>query len=68
MSVFFVHFNLEPGTAAEIVLLQTTDAGMSHWRKRNPSARWFNAALARWSVVFSVIFATLVVLQLRGHL
>jgi hypothetical protein len=40
---------------------------MSHWRKRNPPARWFNAVFARWSVVFSVIFASLLVLSLRGH-
>jgi hypothetical protein len=35
--------------------------------KRNPPAARFNAALARWSVVFSVIFAALVVLSLHGH-
>jgi hypothetical protein len=40
---------------------------MSHWRKRNPPAIWFNAALVRWSVVFSVIFAALVVLSLHGR-
>jgi hypothetical protein len=40
---------------------------MSHRRKRNPPAIWFNAALARWSVVFSLVFAELLVLSLRGH-
>jgi hypothetical protein len=40
---------------------------MSHWRKRNPPASHFNAALARWSFVFSVIIGALVVLSLHGH-
>jgi hypothetical protein len=40
---------------------------MSHWRKRNSTASQFNTYLARWMVAFSVLFAALVLLSLRGH-
>jgi hypothetical protein len=43
------------------------EAGMSHWRKRNPPASQFNASMARWSIAFSIVFGTLVALSLRGH-
>jgi hypothetical protein len=32
---------------------------MSHWRKRNPSGRQFNAALVGWSIGFSVVLELL---------
>jgi hypothetical protein len=64
-SRFFVQEVRELATAAELVFIM--EARMSHWRKRNPPARWFNAALARWSIVFSTIAGALVVLSLRGH-
>ena len=40
---------------------------MSHWRKRNPPARQFNASLRGWSIAFLSFFMTLVTLSLRGH-
>jgi hypothetical protein len=40
---------------------------MSHWRKRNPPAARFNAFLAGWSIVFSVVFKVLVALSLHGR-
>jgi hypothetical protein len=40
---------------------------MSHWRKRNPPAYQFNNYLAGWTVAFTVIFATLMLLSFRGH-
>jgi hypothetical protein len=43
------------------------EAGMSHWRKRNPPASQFNASLAGWSIAFSVFIGALVVLSLHGH-
>jgi hypothetical protein len=64
---FFVQINPEPATSPEIVSSQTTEAGMSHWRKRNPPASQFNASLAGWSIAFSVFIGALVVLSLHGH-
>jgi hypothetical protein len=40
---------------------------MAHWRKRNPTASQFNAYLAGWTVAFSVIFGTLILLSFHGH-
>jgi hypothetical protein len=40
---------------------------MSHWRKRNPTASQFNAYVAGWTVAFSVILGTLMLLSLHGH-
>jgi len=40
---------------------------MAHWRKRNPPASRFNAYLARWGFVFSVLLGTLLVLSIHGH-
>jgi hypothetical protein len=43
------------------------EAEMAHWRKRNPTASQFNAYLAGWTVAFSVIFVTLILLSLHGR-
>lgn len=40
---------------------------MAHWRKPNPPASRFNAQLARWVFVFSVVLGTLALLSLHGH-
>jgi hypothetical protein len=40
---------------------------MAHWRKRNPSAREFNAQLTGWALAFSALVGTLLVLALHGH-
>jgi hypothetical protein len=40
---------------------------MSHWRKPNPPARYFNLYLKGWTVAVSAIFAVLIVLSLHGH-
>jgi hypothetical protein len=65
---FFVQINEEPGTWAEICFdANDGDRHMSHWRKRNPPARQFNALLGGWSIAFLSFFMTLVALSLRGH-
>jgi len=40
---------------------------MAYWRKPNPPASKFNAYLAGWTVAFSVIFVTLMLLSLHGR-
>jgi hypothetical protein len=40
---------------------------MSHWRKRNPPARRFNAYLTGAVFAFSIVIGTLLILSLHGH-
>jgi hypothetical protein len=40
---------------------------MSHGRKPNPTASQFNAYLSGWTIAFSVLFGTLMLLSLHGH-
>ena len=42
-------------------LFRSAEAGMAHWRKRNPTAGRFNACLARGAVLLAVAFGTLIV-------
>ena len=69
-SAAFLRYERNDGGRVNLALrrfVQMIEFGMSHWRKRNPTAVQFNSSLVRWSMGAFVVFGTLVALSLRGH-
>jgi hypothetical protein len=55
------------GEPSRYCFVTITEAGMSHWRKRNPPAARFNAYLSGWAIAFTALLGTLLMLSLHQH-